>query len=246
MRAAPLFGLTCCMLALSMDARADEIRITNPVGGTFRNGAVLTIKWDYTFLEHYPKTADEKKMDILLRHYDTAKWVGTIATVDVLARRLTWTIGNVKPGIYVLYFGKSHAPLMGTCAISEPFTIEAGQQPALPSPVASIRITSPVAGKSYNIGSTVKIQWDTARIANQPTVWLSVCWPDGKPAAGAFPAPNTGSYEWLVAEAAENALRICISTIDKKLKGMSGTFFVTFPSKPHVSPAGAAAVKKKH
>jgi len=234
------------MLALSTDARADEVRITDPVGGTYRNGAVLTIKWDYTFLEHYPKTADEKKMDILLRHHDSAKWVGTMTTVDVLSRGYTWTIANITPGTYVLYFAKPNAPLRGTCAISKPFTIEAGRQPALPSPIASIRITSPVAGKSYDIGSTVKIQWDTARIANQPTVWLSVCWPDGKVAAGAFPAQNTGSYDWTINETAENSLRICISTIDKKLKGTSGTFFVKFPSRPLASPAGAAAVKKKH
>jgi hypothetical protein len=247
MRTKLLFVMTCCLLALPAAASADEVRITDPVGGTYKNGAVLTIKWDYTFLEHYPKTADEKKMEIYLRNYDTSMWLGQLTTVDVLSRGYTWAIMNVPPGRYMLYFWKESEPARGTCAISEVFTIEQGTGRffAVPTTGASIRITSPVGGRSYYIGSTMHIQWDTSLIANQRNIWLQICWPDGKPAAGAYPAPNTGSYDWTIGETAENSLKVCITTMDEKLKGMSGTFSVKFPLKLKRAMPGPLRTFKK-
>jgi hypothetical protein len=124
---------------------------------------------------------------------------------------------------------------MGSCALSAPFTVEAVQLKRLARPVPAllntIQILSPLAGQVYTIGSTMTIRWKTDRIASFPTVWLQVCWPDGTPAAGAYPAPNTGSYDWPIHETAENSLRVSVFTPGEKYKGMSGTFQVKFP--PH-------------
>jgi hypothetical protein len=247
MRTTLLFAFTCCLIALASAARADEVRITDPVGGTYKNGQVLTVKWDYTFLEHYPQTADEKKLEVFVRNYDTSMWLGQLTTVDVLSRGYTWSIMNVPPGRYMLYFSKPSEPLRGTCAISEVFTIEEGTSRFFATPVtaASIRITSPAGGKTYVIGSTMRIQWDTSLIANQKNIWLQICWPDGKPAAGAYPAPNTGSYDWKIGETAENSLKVCITTMDEKLKGMSGTFFIKFPLRLKRAMPGPMRVIKK-
>ncbi len=241
-------AVTCVVLALPAAARADEVRITDPAGGTYRNGQVLTVKWDYAFLEQYPKTAAEKTMEIYMRNYDTSMWVGRMATVDVLSRGYTWSIKNIPPGRYMLYFSKPSEPLRGTCAVSEIFTIEAGSSRFYAFPVAalsSIRITSPVGGKVYYIDSTMPIRWDTSRIAGEKTIWLQICWPDGKPAAGAFPAPNTGSYDWLIKETAENSLRVCITTMDEKTKGTSGTFEIKFrPKLKRVMPGPMRTIRK--
>jgi len=248
MRATLLLAMTCGVLALPVAARADEVRITDPVGGTYRNGQVLTIKWDYTFLGLYPKTADEKKMEIYVRNYDTSMWLGQLATVDVLSRGYTWAIMNVPPGRYALYFSKDSEPARGTCAISEVFTIEQGTGRffAVPTTGASIRITSPVAGRTYYIGRTMPIRWDTSLIADQKNIWLQTCWPDGKPAAGAYPATNTGSYDWVIGETAENDLRVCLSTMgEKKVTGMSGTFHIRFrPELKRAMPGPMRVIRK--
>lgn len=242
-------AVACAVLALPAAARADEVRITDPAGGTYRNGQVLTVKWDCTFLEHYPKTADEKAMQIDLWEYDTKRYMGRMATVDVLSRGHTWAIKNIPPGRYELHFYKEAAPLAGTCAVSQIFTVEAGTARFFAFPLAaaasSIRITSPVGGKVYYIDSTMPIRWDTSRIAGEKNIWLQVCWPDGKPAAGAYPAPNTGSYDWLIKETAENSLRICITTMDEKMKGMSGTFEIKFrPELKRVMPGPLRTLRK--
>jgi len=197
MRTTVLAAAACVALALPAAARADEVRITDPAGGTYRNGQVLTVKWDCTFLEHHPKTADEKTMEIYMRNYDTSMWVGQMATVDVLSRGYTWSIKNIPPGRYVLY------------------------------------------------GSTMPIRWDTSRIAGEKNIWLQVCWPDGKPAAGAYPAPNTGSYDWLIKETAENSLKICITTMDEKMKGVSGTFEIKFRPKLKRAMPGPLRILKR-
>ncbi len=50
MRTKLLVALTCGLFALPSAVRADEVRITDPVGGTYKNGQVLTVKWEYTIL----------------------------------------------------------------------------------------------------------------------------------------------------------------------------------------------------
>jgi len=79
------------------------------------------------------------------------------------------------------------------------------------------------------------IQWDKSVIANYGTVWLQICWPDGKPAAGAYPTANTGSYVWPIRETAENSLRASVFTPDEKYRGLSGTFLIKLPKK--IEPA---------
>ena len=92
-----------------------------------------------------------------------------------------------------------------------------------------IKIISPVKGKDYYIGTTMPIQWETKKIEKYPTVFVQVCWPSGKTAAGAYPVKNTGNTEWLIKETAENSLRIKIFTTDSKYWGLSGVFNIKFP-----------------
>ena len=86
------------------------------------------------------------------------------------------------------------------------------------------------------------IRWDRTNIASEKNIWLATCWPDGKPAGGAYPAQNTGSYDWEIKETAENSLRICItSMVDEKIRGLSGTFHIKFM--PTLKRPAAAATK---
>ena len=48
-----------CLTLLGGFARADEIRVLQPSGGTFDAGTTVLIRWDYTFLEAMPRTAAE-------------------------------------------------------------------------------------------------------------------------------------------------------------------------------------------
>lgn len=231
--------LALCVLCLAAGvAVADEVSITQPVGGTYKRYTDLMVKWTYTFMQDYPTTANQKEVEIWLARpsstVSSPNWIDQVGKADVLTGSFKWRI-NAAPGTYRLHFYKRAAPLAGSVAVSELFTIEPGKVLApLPHtfvPLNRIDIVSPVAGQEYAIGSTMTITWKKDKIAGYPTVWLQICWPDGSSAAGAYPAPNSGSYQWTIGETAENSLRVSVYTPDNKFKGMSGTFKVKFP--PH-------------
>jgi hypothetical protein len=235
---AKLVVLAACTLCMAAGVvLADTISITQPVGGSYKRYSELVIKWDYTILSEVPSTTAAKEMEIWLARPSSTlaapNWVKQIAKVDVMAGSYKWMI-NAEPGSYRVHFYKRSQPLMGSCAVSELFTIEPGQLkavvPANLVPLNRIEFLAPLEGQEFTIGSTMTIRWKTDKISNYPTVWLEICWPDGKSAAGAYPTQNTGSYAWTIGETAENSLRVKVYTPDNKFKGMSGTFKVKFPA----------------
>ncbi len=223
------------MVTFSGSALAGELTIRQPKGGTFKQSSIMQIKWDYTILEDL---SSEREMEIWLARpsstMNAPNWVSEIKTVDVFSGSTTWLV-HATPGTYRLHFYKPYNPQVGSWAVSEPFTIEEGSATGtfqnIPMLKKPIPIINPVQGQVYYSGTSMTIQWDKSVIANYPTIWLQVCWPDGKPAAGAYPTANTGSYVWPIKETAENLLRVSVFTPDEKYKALSGTFLIKLPVK---------------
>lgn len=143
-----------------------------------------------------------------------------------------WYVGKVKVG---LKFGKFYvigAPQTNlspeTKAVG-PIHFSVIIKKMVAIQLNHIKITSPVSGKDYYIGTTMPILWETKKIEKYGTVFIQVCWPSGESAAGSFPVKNTGSSEWVIRETAENSLRLKIFTHDKKYWGMTGVFNIKFP-----------------
>ncbi len=188
-------------------------------------------------MQDYPTTTYQKEMEIwLARPSSTASspsWIDQVGKVDVSTGSFKWRITAV-PGTYRLHFYKRAAPLAGSVAVSELFTVEPGKVlAALPHNLGPAEPNrDPLAGRRPGVRdrSTMTITWKKDKIAGYPTVWLQICWPDGSSAAGAYPAPNSGSYQWTIGETAENSLRVSVYTPDNKFKGMSGTFKVKVPA----------------
>jgi hypothetical protein len=225
------------MLSFSGIARADEVTVLQPKGGTYKQLTNMLVKWDYTILSSLT-TPYEKEMEIWLAQPTSTVaapfFIDRIAKVDVFAGSTNWRV-KAPPGTYRLHFYKRYYPMEGSWAVSDLFTVEKNELIGTARPeavrVLPIRITNPAQGQVYITGTSMTIQWDKSTIANYPTVWLQTCWPDGKPAAGAYPTPNTGSYVWTIRETAENSLRVSVFTPDDKHKGMSGSFQINLPSK---------------
>jgi hypothetical protein len=226
------------MLSFSGIATADELTVLQPKGGTYKQLTSMLIKWDYTILSNLT-TPYEKEMEIWLAKPTSTVaapyLIDRIAQVDVFAGSTNWTV-KAPPGAYRLQFYKRYAPMEGSWAVSDPFTVEKNELLATMRPKAAamalpIPITNPLQGQVYTTGTSMTIQWDKSIIANYPTVWLQTCWSDGKPAAGAYPTPNTGSYVWTIKETAENSLRVSVFTPDDKHKGLSGVFQIKLPKK---------------
>lgn len=217
-------------------ATADELTVLQPQGGTYKQMSNMLVKWDYTILSNLSNPM-EKEMEIwLARPTSTVAapyLIDRIAKLDVFAGATTWQV-RAPVGTYRLQFYKRYPPLEGSWAVSEPFTVEKNELIATGRPKAvvmtmPILITNPLQGQVYTTGTSMTIQWDKSTIANYPTIWLQTCWPDGKPAAGAYPTPNTGSYVWPIRETAENSLRVSVFTPDDKHKGLSGVFQIKLP-----------------
>ncbi len=228
------------MVAFSGFASAGELTILQPKGGTFKQSSIMQIKWDYTILEDLSSANNQREMEIWLARsnstMDAPNWVSQIKRVDIFSGSTTWMV-HAAPGTYRLHFYKRYPPQTGSWAVSELFTVDADSAPILPLPKMKkpIPIINPVQGQVYYSGTSMTIQWDKSVIANYGTVWLQICWPDGKPAAGAYPTANTGSYVWPIRETAENSLRASVFTPDEKYRGLSGTFLIKLPKK--IEPA---------
>jgi len=232
-----IFAMIVTFGGLSM---AGEITILQPKGGTFKQSSIMQITWDYTILEDLSSANNQREMEIWLARPSSTmaapNWVSEIKRVDVFSGSTTWMV-HATPGTYRLHFYKRYYPQMGSWAVSEPFTVDADSAPILPLPKMKkpIPIINPVQGQVYYSGTSMTIQWDKSVIANYGTVWLQICWPDGKPAAGAYPTANTGSYVWPIRETAENSLRASVFTPDEQYRGLSGTFQIKLPKK--IEPA---------
>jgi hypothetical protein len=224
------------LLSCGDSALADEVTVLQPKGGTFKQWTNMLVKWDYTILSILT-SQQEKEMEIYLARPTSTiaapHFVDLIAKVNVFAGSTSWKV-RAPAGTYRLHFYKRYPPMVGSWAVSDPFTVEKNEPVGTPRPkrtmVMAIRITNPVQEQVYISGTSMNIQWDKSTIATYPTVWIQVCWPDGKSAAGAYPAPNTGSYDWPIRETAENWLRVSVYTPDNKHKGMSGSFQVKLPT----------------
>ena len=215
---------------------ADQITVSAPANGTYKAAANLDIVWTYQFMEWLPSTAAQRRMVISLHEYNKQIQgpvkggpFTDVAVVDVNAGRFTWKVDNINTNwdgfIFVLYMKENPAIM----AQSQPFQVERNKIPMIPIKAAAnlaIPVTSPVAGKNCKIGSTLTIRWDTSRIVSYGYVWIQVCWPNHAGAGGAYPTSNTGSYDWKIAETAENTFCIKVSTQDDKWVGYSGNFNV--------------------
>ena len=229
------FGWLFVFLALAaIELSADQLTVLAPSGGAFTSGTNTEIRWTYQFMEWLPSTTALKQMNIRIREYSqqqgsavTGSYVD-VATVDVTTGHYTWRVPA-----YVSHFDgfllelsmKEHSSIM---AQSQPFQIALNTKPKI-DPAAFkhlIAVTSPVAGQNCKIGSTVTIAWDKSNVSGYGTVWMLICWPNHTAAGGPFPTPNTGSYQWKIAETAENTLCVEVYTQDKKYLGYSGNFKV--------------------
>ncbi len=219
-------------------ARADEIRVLQPSGGTFDAGATVLITWDYTFLEAMPQTAAEKLMRIELMHFAETGGSGhgggtawtldrTIADVDVLSTRYAWRVPPLVGGPnQVIRIRMLNRPAL--TANSVPFTLRkvSSAMPRIPFRPLTIAVTSPEGGKTYYIGDKVVIAWSKALIQNDGTVWLYVCWPDRTTCGGGYPVANSGSFEWTISEPEAHDLVIKVQAPDDSPVGYSGVFHV--------------------
>lgn len=225
-------------LLLSGSALADEIKVLEPKGGEYKTGSQLTIKWDYTFLESMPQTPADKKMKIELLYFTEGggtghaggkQWTvyGTLAEVDVLDVKYTWTVpfSAAGPNRVIRITMVSRPSLT---AMSEPFTITKIQMtaPKIPVQLGAIFVYSPETGKTYYIGNKVTIRWQTNLIQNNALVWLFICWPDRTNCGGGFTVANSGSYEWTVNEVEEHDLCVKVMSQDEQHIGYSGVFHV--------------------
>ena len=231
-------ALIGCVLGLMLTAgllTADEIRILKPTAGTYIAGSSMEIKWTYTFLEWLPKNAAQRQMVISIHQYGKDYGPGPVpsttflelATVDLDTLRYMWKVGDYATNWdgFILKFAMKERPSI--YAYGAPFQIRKGlaEKPRIPVALKTlIAITSPVAGQSYKIGSTMPIRWDKEKIKSYGSVWIQVCWPDHTANWGSFPTSNTGSFDWKIAETAENTLCIKIYTQDEKCVGYSGNF----------------------
>ncbi len=256
MRRAHVLGVAILGLVMfAGPARADEIKVLKPNGGTFDAGHQLLITWDYMFMGEMPKTAAEKAMRIELLHFVESGAGGhgggtvwtldrTIAEVDVLATKYSWTIPFLVGGPnQVVRITMVSRPTL--TATSTPFTIKKTQISSAVAPLKalSIQVTSPEGGKTYYIGDPVPITWSKALIQNQAMVWLFVCWPDRTTCGGGYPVANSGSYSWTISEAEPHDLVIKVQSPDDKYVGYSGVFHVE--RKLHVAPGALLSPLKK-
>jgi hypothetical protein len=224
------------LLFAAHELAADQLTVLAPAGGTFTSGTNMEIRWTYQFMEWLPTTAGLKQMNIRIREYSQQQGgavIGSyvdVATVDVTAEHYTWKVAayvSHHDGFLLELSMKEHGSIS---AQSQPFQIALNTKPKI-SPDAFkhlIAVTSPAAGQSCKIGSTVTIAWDKSHVGGYGTVMLLICWPNHTAAGGPFPAPNTGSYQWKIAETAENTLCVEVYTQDKKYLGYSGNFKVVW------------------
>ena len=235
MRKVALIGWFLGLMLTAGPLSADEITVLKPAAGTFNAGALMEIQWTYTFLEWTPANAAQRQMVISIHQYGKDYGLrpvpGTssveIATVNLDTLKYAWRVPNYTSNWdgFILRLEMKERPSI--YAYSPPFEIRKGPVVKPPLPVGLktiIPITSPTAGQSYKIGSTMPIRWDKEKIKGYGSVWLQVCWPDHTADWGSFPTSNTGSYDWKIAETAENTLCIKIYTQDEKCVGYSGNF----------------------
>ncbi len=255
MRRETVLGVTLLgLVVLAGLARADEIKVLQPNGGTYAAGSALVIKWDYTFMEGMPQTAAEKAMRIELLHFTETGAGGhgggtawtldrTIAEVDVLATKYTWAIPLFVGGPnQVIRITMVKRPAL--TATSAPFTITRAMvaQPQAVPAALGIQVSSPEGGKTYYIGDTVPIVWSKALLQDQGNVWLFVCWPDRTTCGGGYPVANSGSYSWTIAEAEPHDLVVKVLSHDEKHSGFSGVFHVK--RKLHMVPGAVSSPLK--
>lgn len=225
-----IIGLAAAAVRLS----ADQITVLKPVSGTYKAGTTMDITWTFQFMEWLPSTTAQRQMVVTLREYNKGANTPTggsndIATVDINTGHCTWTVGNLSTqwdGFIVTVHMKENPAIH---AQSQPFQIEKHLAQKASMAVAVNRVipvTSPAAGQNCKIGTTLTIRWEKDKIASYGYVWLQVCWPNHTGAGGAFPTSNTGSYDWKIAETAENTFCIKVTTQDDKWVGYSGNFNV--------------------
>jgi hypothetical protein len=217
--------------------RADVITVLKPVAGTYKAGTTMEISWTFQFMEWLPSTAAQKQLVISLWQYDKSNngpvmaGYEDIATVDVNTGHYSWKVGNYSTNWDGFIFKVHMKENTSLSALSQPFQIERAlviQKIPTPAALARIFVTAPAENQRCKIGTKVMIRWDKANISTYGYVWLQVCWPNHTKAGGAFPTSNTGSYEWAIAETAENTLCVEVYTQDNKYKGFSGNFKVVF------------------
>jgi hypothetical protein len=236
MRKSIVIFLAIGMAATAGLLSADQITVLAPASGTYKVATNLDIVWTYQFMEWLPSTAAQRRMVITLYEYNKqiqgpvkGGRFTELATVDVNAGRFTWKVDNIDTKWDGFIFVLSMKENPAITAQSQPFQVEKIKIPMIPIKAAAnlaIPVTSPVAGQNCKIGSTLTIRWDKSRIAGYGYIWIQVCWPNHTGAGGAYPTSNTGSYDWKIAETAENTFCIKVSTQDDKWVGYSGNFNV--------------------
>jgi len=235
-KSARLIWLGFYLALAARELAADQLTVLAPGGGTFTSGTNMDIRWTYQFMEWLPSTAALKQMNIRIREYSqqqggavTGSYVD-VATVDVTAEHYTWKVPayvSHHEG-FLLELSMREHPAISTQ--SQPFQIVLNTKPKIAPDALKhlISVTSPTAGQNCKIGSTVTIAWDKSHVGSYGTVMMLICWPDHTAAGGPFPTPNTGSYQWKIAETAENTLCVEVYTQDKKYLGFSGNFKVVW------------------
>ncbi len=224
------------LVLAAKELAADQLTVLAPTGGTFTSGTNVEIRWTYQFMEWLPSTPALSQMNIRIREYSQQQGGAVtgsytdVATVDVNAQHYTWKVPACVThwdGFLLEISMKEHGSIM---AQSQPFQIALNTKPKIDPNAFKhlIAVTSPVAGQNCKIGRTVTIAWDKSHVSSYGTVMLLICWPNHTAAGGPFPTPNTGSYQWKIAETAANTLCVEVYTQDKKYLGYSGNFRVVF------------------
>jgi hypothetical protein len=222
------FSLLVLLAAGAGKMFADELVLLTPKSEKLNVNSMVTISWDYTFMEWQPQNAEQRKLRIelyrgwisesLIAEVDcnSSGYSWKVPALDQTARRIVITMAN-KPSLRAMSpeFKIVHPAIIVT---KVPFKV-----------FSAIKILVPQAGETYLIGSTMHITWDTDKIADHPQVWVQTCWPNHSAAAGAFPTANSGHIDWNIQETQENDLCIKVWTHGGDHTGFSGVFHIKKP-----------------
>jgi hypothetical protein len=203
-----------------------SITVTGPVGGdSWQAGSAYAITW-----------ASTGSCDYVNIWYNTGSgWVLIAAAPNTGSYQ--WIVPNApstsaRVGIDMIRSGRVVAT-----GYSGYFTITG----SAPPPSASITVTSPAAGVSWQAGLGQSITWTATGACDWVNIWYDV---GGGWVNIAFGAPNTGSYQWIVPNAPSTSARVGIDMIRSGrvvATGYSGYFTITGPSPPSItvtSPVG--------
>jgi hypothetical protein len=176
-----------CLASMSVQAQAT---VTSPNGGeSWALGSSHDITW----------THSGDNIPVRIQLYRNGEWAGMIASgLDLTADRCPWTVGRLEDGTSVAAGGNFKIRIIrdvGRTLLDDSntgFTITASEP-------ASITVTSPNGGESWELGSSHPITWSSRNVTG--TVSIFLLFGDNSPLGVIGNADvAAGTYPWTVGD----------------------------------------------